>query len=264
MAASSLKRPYGLRSPRSASGRTRSIRSTPSGRSLRASFADQSGRHSQALIARSQPGLRGFTRSNLFRMRQFYETYRGQETVTPLVTQLPWTHNMIILSQSKRPEEREFYLRMAVREKRSKRELARQFKAALFERVVLQPPKVSAVLTQSHPQALSVFKDSYMVEFLGLPDMHSEADLQRGLLEKLKAFLIELGRDVCFVGALWTNGDTLSDAHHVTRECCPFSNASTIAPGHGCRYVATIGQLRQKGEADDLLSRSPPRASGDN
>jgi predicted nuclease of restriction endonuclease-like (RecB) superfamily len=67
-------------------------------------------------IVQSQPGLRGFTRRNLFRMRQFYEAYRDNPIVTPLVTQLPWTHNLIILSQSKRPEEREFYLRLASRE----------------------------------------------------------------------------------------------------------------------------------------------------
>jgi hypothetical protein len=53
-------------------------------------------------IARAHPGLRGFTRANLFRMRQFYEAYRGEEIVSPLVRQLPWTHNLIILSQSKR------------------------------------------------------------------------------------------------------------------------------------------------------------------
>ena len=69
-----------------------------------------------AFLARTQPGLKGFSRQNIFRMRQFYETYRDNEIVSPLVRQLPWTHNLIILSQSKRPEEREFYLRMAVRE----------------------------------------------------------------------------------------------------------------------------------------------------
>ena len=65
-----------------------------------------------AYIARTQPGLRGFTRPNLFRMRQFFETYQGDAKVLPLVRLLPWTHNLIILSQSKSPEEREFYLRM--------------------------------------------------------------------------------------------------------------------------------------------------------
>jgi predicted nuclease of restriction endonuclease-like (RecB) superfamily len=153
-----------------------------------------------AHIAREQPGLRGFTRRNLFRMRQFYEVYDDQAFVTPLATQLPWTHHLIILSQSKRPEEREFYLRMAVQERWTKRELERQFRTALFERTVLSPRKVSPVVRQTHPSALSVFKDAYVVEFLNLPEDHSEHDLQRGLLAKLKAFLIELGRDFCFVG----------------------------------------------------------------
>ena len=152
-------------------------------------------------IAHSQPGLRGFTRPNLFRMRQFYEAYRDDGIVSALLRQLPWTHNLIILSQSKRPEEREFYLRIAIREQWSSRELERQFKGALFERTVLTPAKVSALVTQTHPDALSVFKDSYLVEFLDLPAGHAEADLHRGLLHRLKDFLIELGRDFCFVGS---------------------------------------------------------------
>jgi predicted nuclease of restriction endonuclease-like (RecB) superfamily len=180
-------------------------------------------------IARTQPGLRGFTSRNLFRMRQFYEAYRDNESISTevgqlsgkdegvtalrtsllgadenvaiLLRQLPWTHNLIILSQSKRPEERAFYLRMAVQEKWSKRELERQFKAALFERSVLNPVKVTPVVTQTHPTALKVFRDAYMVEFLGLPSGHAETDLHQGLLARLKDFLIELGRDFCFVGS---------------------------------------------------------------
>ena len=101
-----------------------------------------------AYIAKTQPGLRGFTRANLFRMRQFYETYQDDEKVVPLVRQLPWSHHLIILGQSKRPEEREFYLRLAIRERWSKRELERQFQAALFERIVLSPPKVSPAVRQ--------------------------------------------------------------------------------------------------------------------
>ncbi len=152
-------------------------------------------------IARTQPGLRGFTRSNLFRMRQFYETYRGDKKVAPLVRQLPWSHNLIILGQSKRPEEREFYLRVAIQEGWTKRELERQVNSALFARVVLSPPKVSPAVRQLHPDALNIFKDAYNLEFLGLPQVHAEADLHRALLDKLKDFLIELGRDFCFVGS---------------------------------------------------------------
>jgi predicted nuclease of restriction endonuclease-like (RecB) superfamily len=154
-----------------------------------------------AHIARTEPGLRGFTRRNLFRMRQFYEAYQGDEQLSALPRQLPWTHNLIILSQGKSPQEREFYLRVAAQEKWSKRELERQFDTALFERAVLQPAKVSPVVAQMHPGALQVFKDAYMVEFLSLVDGHSEADLHKGLLHRLKDFLTELGRDFCFVGS---------------------------------------------------------------
>ncbi len=108
---------------------------------------------------------------------------------------------MIILSQSKLAEEREFYVRMAIQERWSKRELERQFNTALFERMVLTPAKVSPVVRQMHPDALNVFKDSYVVEFLSLPAQHSEADLHQALLGKLKHFLLELGRDYCFVGS---------------------------------------------------------------
>ena len=152
-------------------------------------------------IALTQPGLRGFTRRNLFRMRQFYEAYRDDENLSPLVRQLSWTHNLIILSQSKHPEEREFYLRQSIQENWGKRELERQFKTALFERTVLSPPKVSPLVTQTYPTGMNIFKDAYMVEFLGLSDGHTEADLHRGLVSQLKDFLIELGRDFCFVGS---------------------------------------------------------------
>ncbi len=153
-------------------------------------------------LAHVLPGQRGFTRRNLFRMRQFFEVYQGNEIVTPLVTQLPWTHNLVILTQSKLPEEREFYLRMAVHERWSKRELERQFRLATFEKAVLTPPKLSTALREIHGEEVgSAFKDAYAVEFLNLPAGHSEADLHRGLLAELRTFLIELGRDFCFVGS---------------------------------------------------------------
>lgn len=158
---------------------------------------DQLAKH----LSVTQPSLKGFTRRNLFRMRQFYETYQHETKVSALLTQLPWTHNLTILSRSQRAEEREFYLKMAVQEKWSSRELERQINTALFERVVLNPVKVSPLVAQTHPEALNILKDSYVVEFLGLPPAHSEADLQQGLLLKLKAFLLELGGDFCFVGS---------------------------------------------------------------
>ncbi len=114
---------------------------------------------------------------------------------------MSWTHNLIILGQSKRPEEREFYLRMAIRERWSSRQLERQFNLALFEHTVLSPVKVSPAVTEIHPEAVSIFRDAYSVEFLGLPQEHTENDLHRGLLDRMKDFMLELGRDFCFVGS---------------------------------------------------------------
>ena len=109
-------------------------------------------------IARTQPGLRGFTRANWFRMRQFYETYRHEEKVAPLARQLPWSHNIAILGQTKRPEERDFYLRLAVAEGWSRRELERQMRTGLFERTVLSPPKVAPTGATNHPDLAGVFE----------------------------------------------------------------------------------------------------------
>ncbi len=150
-------------------------------------------------LARTQSGLRGFTRSNLFRMRQFYETYQSDEKVATLWRLLSWSHHRLILAQCKYPQEREFYLAMTAREHWSVRELERRLNSALFEHHTLHSPQVSAVLRQTHPSALDVFRDSYLLDFLGLPPAHEEADLHKGLLLRLKDFLGELGRDFCFI-----------------------------------------------------------------
>jgi predicted nuclease of restriction endonuclease-like (RecB) superfamily len=153
-------------------------------------------------LAHTVPGLRGFSAQNLWRMRQLFDTYRDDPKLSPLVRALPWTHNLIILGQSKRPEEREFYLRMAVQQRWGKRELERQIRLAAFENAVLKPPKLSPAVREMHGDAAAnVFKDAYALEFLALPAGHTEADLHRGLLDQLRAFLIELGRDFCFVGS---------------------------------------------------------------
>lgn len=90
---------------------------------------------------------------------------------------------------------------MATRNGWQVREVARQIDGALFERAVLNPPKLSTALRELHPSAGEVFKDAYFFEFLGLSEPHSESDLHRGLVRNLGRFLTELGRDFCFVGS---------------------------------------------------------------
>ena len=153
-------------------------------------------------LARVLPGQRGFSVQNLWRMRQFHDAYAANAKLSSLVRDLPWTHNLAILNQAASAEARSFYLTMAARERWSVRELERQLRLGAFEQAVLAPAKLSAALrVLQGPAAGAVFKDAYTVEFLDLPTGHSEADLHRGLLEQLRRFLVELGRDFCFVGS---------------------------------------------------------------
>jgi len=154
-----------------------------------------------ATIARQYPGVRGYTRRNLFRMRQFYDTYQGNKKVSPLVTQLPWTHHLILLSQMKHPAEREFYMVAAIKERWTKRELERQIVTGAALRSDAPAKRVSPAVTQAHPTAIDEFKNAYSLEFLELREGHSEADLHGALLRNLGRFITELGRDFCFVGS---------------------------------------------------------------
>jgi len=151
-------------------------------------------------ISRRHSDLRGFERRNLFRMRQFYEAYKHQKAAAQLARQISWSANLLILSRCKSQEEREFYLHLAHREGWDKRATDRQLRGALFERAVLGRPKVSPAVTQLHQDAERIFKDSYLVDFLGLPETRSEQELQRAIIVNLKRFLLELGRDFAFVG----------------------------------------------------------------
>ncbi|MHB1247095.1 MAG: PDDEXK nuclease domain-containing protein [Sulfuriferula sp.] len=147
-----------------------------------------------------EPDIRGFSPQNLWRMRQFHETYREDAVLSPAVRELSWTHNLVILSKCRSQEERGFYLRLAIKERWTKRELERQLDGGLFERTLIAKPKLSPALREIHPSAESAFKDGYLIDFLSLPHVHSEHDLQKGLLANLKQFLLELGREFCFVG----------------------------------------------------------------
>lgn len=153
-----------------------------------------------SFIIQNDPTIKGFSDKNLWRMKQFYETYSEDEKLSPLTGELPWTHNTIIFSRCKTTEEREFYLRLTIKEKYSSRELERQINTSLFERTIIGNQKLSAVLRELHPTIDNTFKDSYVLEFLGLPSKHSENHLQKALIANMKQFILELGGDFIFVG----------------------------------------------------------------
>ncbi len=151
-------------------------------------------------IEQNAPEIKGFSDKNLWRMKQFYETYQTDEKLSALVRELSWSHNLAIFSRCKTAEERVFYLNLTINEKYSVRELNRQISSSLFERSQLDSPKLSTALRELQPDAETIFKDNYVLEFLGLPEKHSESDLQKVLLKQMKNFILELGKDFLFVG----------------------------------------------------------------
>jgi predicted nuclease of restriction endonuclease-like (RecB) superfamily len=190
-------------------------------------------------IEKKAPDFKGYSHRNLWRMKQFYETYKDYPTLSAVLRKISWTSNLTIMSRAKNIEERAFYLRLCLQEKYNYRELERQINSGVYERAALGKLKRSALLreladtklpatltelsdsdktklsatltelTDSNNTKLSLqtreidlsnsFKDSYVFEFLNLPSEHDENQLQKALTSQMKDFILELGRDFVFM-----------------------------------------------------------------
>lgn len=151
-------------------------------------------------LQRKDPHLTNFSRRGIYRMRQFYLAYPDFEFVSTLSTQISWSHNLEILASAKTPEERLFYLNLTLKERLGVHELRRHLKTSYFERSIianqLLPPAFD-----NYPRDISnIFKDSYVFEFVQLPEKHLEKDLKTALIKELKQFILELGKDFVFMG----------------------------------------------------------------
>ena len=168
-----------------------------SGKSKEASYGDAYIDSLAAFIQDQFPGIKGFNRRGLYRMKQFYELYAGNEKVSALLTQLSWTNHLLIMSGCKSEEEREFYIRLAIKERYSSRQLERQMDSGYYERYMLSKGKL---LSEPLQLRQNPFLDSYVVEFLNLPDIFHENDFRKALVKGMKDFILELGKDFTFVG----------------------------------------------------------------
>lgn len=144
-------------------------------------------------------GSKGFSPQNLWRMKQFYETYNSSK-LSALLREISWTNNLLILSKSKSLEEREFYLRLCIKEKYSSRELERQIDSGFYERSIITNKKLPSVMRDLLPSAESVFKDTYILNFLDLPESFDEKELRKSIIKNLKNFVLEFGKDFAFIG----------------------------------------------------------------
>ena len=157
----------------------------------------------EEFMKREYPSLKGFNKRGIYRMKQFYETYKDYPIVSPLVTQISWTNNLIILSSTNTIEEKEFYIKMCIKNNYSKRELDRQIGSGYYQRYMLSGGKSNQSLEkvegdEDYPNTRIL--DTYSLEFLDLPNQYSERDLKRAIISNMKDFILEIGKDFTYVG----------------------------------------------------------------
>jgi predicted nuclease of restriction endonuclease-like (RecB) superfamily len=189
-------------------------------------------------LKEKEPTLKGFDRRSLYRMKEFFQTWRELdwkalkkdgsvilatvspqlqlndnqytkivETVSPQTEEFPnilasltWSHHIEILGRTGNLGEKIFYLLLVARERYSVRDLKRQIDSGLYERQKLSKARLTE---NQHPNAdiiSQIFRDKYIFEFIDLPDPHTENDLQKALVRRLKQFILEIGRDFTFMG----------------------------------------------------------------
>jgi len=148
------------------------------------------------------PGTGGFSASNLWRMKGFFETYRGAAKLAPLVREIGWSHNLIILERCDDPLQREFYLRMTRKFGWSKNVLVHQIDNQSYEKSLLGQTNFDQTLPQAlRAQAKLAVKDEYAFDFLELGEQHSERELERALIGRIEDFLRAMGGMFAFMGS---------------------------------------------------------------
>ena len=153
-------------------------------------------------LHREFPGMSGFSRTNLLYMRAFAEAWPEEPFVQQVVGQIPWGHNLRILDLVKKPEERQWYIRGAIEHGWSRNVLVHQIESGLYRRQGKAQTNFRATLPAPQSElAQQALKDPYNFDFLTLTEDARERELETGLLEHLRKFLLELGVGFAFVGS---------------------------------------------------------------
>lgn len=148
------------------------------------------------------PGISGFSARNIWRMRDFYLTYHSKEILPPMVAEIGWTHNIVILEKCKDDLEREFYIRMTRKFGWTKNVLIHQIENQTYEKTLLNQTNFDkTVPAEIRNQLKLAVKDEYTFDFLELADEHSERQLEQAILARVEPFLQEMGGRFTFVGS---------------------------------------------------------------
>jgi predicted nuclease of restriction endonuclease-like (RecB) superfamily len=147
------------------------------------------------------PGRNGFSARNLWNMREFYLAYRNNSKLLPLVAEISWSKNLLIMTRCKDDLECEFYLRSTARFGWTKAVLQHQIDNNSYVEYLANQTNFDETLTpEIRNQAVLAVKDHYTFDFLGLAEKHSERELEAGLINNLRSFLVEMGGAFTYVG----------------------------------------------------------------
>lgn len=147
------------------------------------------------------PGVQGFSARNLWRMKNLYEQYKDSEKLPPLVAEIGWSHNIIILEKCQDDLEREFYIKMTKKYGWTKNVLIHQVEGKSYERFLLNQTNFDKTLEEKYRhQAKLAVKDNYSFDFLEMAEDYKERDLELGLVNNIRSFLMEMGGDYSFIG----------------------------------------------------------------
>jgi len=147
------------------------------------------------------PGIHGFSSRNLWLMRSFYLEYKDDTKLQPLVAEISWTHNLILMEKCKDELQREFYIRMTKKYGWSKSVLIHQIENEAYERFLLSQTNFEQTLEEKYRhQAVIAVKDSYNFDFLEMGNEYNERELELGLIKHVRSFLLEMGGDLSFMG----------------------------------------------------------------
>lgn len=146
------------------------------------------------------PGMSGFSTRNLWLMRQFFETYSNDENLQPMVAEIGWSHNTLILSMCNNNLEREFYIRMTRKYGWTKNVLKHQIEGNAYAHAMTSQNNFDTQLPDKYrQQAVLAMKDEYHFGFLELTEKHSEHELEQSILQNIRRFLTEMGGDFSFI-----------------------------------------------------------------
>jgi predicted nuclease of restriction endonuclease-like (RecB) superfamily len=147
------------------------------------------------------PGMKGFSARNLKYMRAFADAWPDEQFVQEVLAQITWYHNIALLEKLDLSTDRKWYARKAIENGWSRNILVHHIDTRLHERLgSAQSNFERTLLAPQSELAQQLLKDPYTFDFLSLGEEAHERDLERALLEHLRAFLLELGLGFAFVG----------------------------------------------------------------